>query len=57
MKINKEVLRDNFIAHGVDDKDFLDWFLDKKADEVDLYWFSTGAAMYEAWMAAMETKK
>lgn len=57
MKINKEVLRDNFIAHGVDDKDFLDWFLDKKADEIDLYWFSTGAAMYEAWMAAMETKK
>lgn len=57
MKLDKEVLRDNFIAHGIDDEQFLNWFLDKKADELGLYWFSTGATMYEAWIAAMETKK
>ena len=57
MKLDKEVLRDNFISHGIDDEEFLNWFLDKKADELGLYWFSTGATMYEAWVAAMETKK
>lgn len=57
MTLDKKVLRDNFIAHGIDDEEFLDWFLDKKADELGLYWFSTGATMYEAWTAAMETKK
>lgn len=57
MKLDKKVLRDNFIAHGIDDEDFLNWFLEKKADELGLCRFSIGAAMYEAWMAAMETKK
>lgn len=30
MKLDKKVLRDNFIAHGIDDEEFLDWSLDKK---------------------------
>lgn len=52
MSLDKEIMRANFKAEGIDDGQFLEWFLDNKAEELGLYWFSTGAVMYVSWMAA-----
>lgn len=54
MKLDKQVLKDNFLKEGIDDEQFLDWFLVNKVEELGLYWFSTGAIMYESWKACKE---
>jgi len=52
--IPETALAAGFHIDGIDDEQFLDWFLVNKADELGLYWFSTGSIMYESWKAYKE---